>query len=327
MKKVTFTLALTLLSIHEINAQPTINNAELFEIGEIISIQECDTAGIEEGNSGANQVWDFTRLIPISSPITAKILSPEMVNFDALYPNADRVEKWSNGKYVITSNNVHSSRLEAFIDSVTGINIDYTSPMLFAKRPITYLDTYSENFKTDYSFSGYDFKGVGTVEIKADGYGTLTLPNGTFNNVLRVKMHQVEWDTLIQFGSITKFETFTYLWFDVQHSAALLKVNYVHSDIQSKSVSYLVNQMVGMEDAGSSMDFQVFPNPSDGKVYIKTTAKVSYQIFGMDGSLISAGKISNESKEISMMKYPSGVYYVRVTDELGNITTQTLILS
>ena len=165
------------------------------------------------------------------------------------------------------------------------------------------------------------------MEIKADGYGTLTLPNGTFNNVLRVKMHQVEWDTLIQFGSITKFETFTYLWFDVQHSAALLKVNYVHSDIQSKSVSYLVNQMVGMEDAGSSMDFQVFPNPSDGKVYIKTTAKVSYQIFGMDGSLISAGKISNESKEICMMKYPSGVYYVRVTDELGNITTQTLILS
>ena len=325
MNTKTFILGIGLLIFGKLIAQPTITKAELFDIGEKITIQKCDSTGIDEGSSGANQEWDFSGLESTGSATTADIFSPEVLNLNTQYPNADRVEKWSDGKYVITSNTTNSSRLEAFIDSVNGISIQYFNPMLFAKRPITYGDYYSENFTTSYSFSGYDFKGVGIVEIEADGYGELKLPNGIYDNVLRIKMHQVEFDTLIQFGSVTQFETITYLWFDVHHSAALLKINYTITDTESKSVSYLVNQMVGTNDLEQSLELEMFPNPNTGIFFIQTTSDIDYKIFNVNGNVILSGAILKKSQEISLSDYPSGIYYVRIKDKQNNTQTKRII--
>ena len=325
MKTRFFALAIFFIGLHGVVAQPTITNAELFQVGEIIILQECDTSAISEGNKGVNQVWDFSTLIPYGGPITAEIYSPEMLGMETMYPNSDRVEKWSNGKYVVSSNQSDASRLEAFIDSINGFSIRYPSPLLFSKRPISYGDVYQENFTSSYTVGGYDFKGGGSVKIEADAYGTLVLPNGNHQNVLRVKMHQTEVDTLIQFGTTTAFETITYLWFDGISSAALFKINYTISDIPSKSVSYLVNQTVGIKKPLEQLKLEVYPNPFNQNFMIEVESESGYRLYDDNGRLITTGRVSVGESQIGNVQWSSGKYFLEIFTNKGQYRTKIII--
>ena len=59
MNKVVRTLFVCLLPLG-VSAQPVINNAEGYDIGDVINFGNC--AGVDAGPAGAAQVWNFSGL-------------------------------------------------------------------------------------------------------------------------------------------------------------------------------------------------------------------------------------------------------------------------
>jgi hypothetical protein len=224
--------------------QVEIQNAENFSEGTILVFQNCYSENVTVGEAGEKQTWDFSSLIiKESNTTTERMVAPESTKFGELFPKANLVEEYSDGRLVYILKTDAENYLLGFVDTTNNITIKYNDPMLFAKRPLKYGDTITDSFTTEYSVRGLDFKGQGTVTIIADGYGQLVLPNGTYENVLRVKIIQEQTDILIQYSSESKTETVSYVWFDGTHTSSLLKVDETKSThYNNKSVQYLLSE-------------------------------------------------------------------------------------
>lgn len=222
-------------------AQPEVKNAEDFQLGTVLKFQSCDTIGVVAGNSGANQTWDFSKLKQKSDTITEWMVNPSETPYKDKFPTANQVEKYSNGSYVYVNKEKEQSNLLGYVSPY--MTITYPKPVVFAKRPISYQGKFSTDFTNKFNTSGMDFSGGGTATIEADGYGDLVLPNKTYKNVLRVKITQMQTDTIKQYNSTTSMTILTYAWFDGVHTSALFKISYTKSpSFNSKEVEYLLSE-------------------------------------------------------------------------------------
>lgn len=205
-------------------AQPTVTNAEDFTIGTVLTFQKCEPKGINEGKSGANQTWDFSKLVSLPETTTEWMVLPSSTTHGHLFPTANQVEKYSDGSFVYVNKTENENYIVGYVDTTSIYPpTDYPDPMLFAKRPIKYGMVITDEFVMKGSAA------KGTVTIEADAYGTLILPNGTHDNVLRVKITEVHpWFTFS-----------VYVWFDGIHTSALLKID------NQPNVEYLLSETVG----------------------------------------------------------------------------------
>ena len=230
-------LTLPILSV----AQPEIKNAEDFQIGTVLKFRVCDTTGITPGNSGEKQTWDFSKLKQKPDTNTEWMVLPSATPYGDKYPAATQVEKYSDGSYVYVNKTKEQSSLMGYASPNMVMN--YPKPMPFAKRPISYKSKFSDAFTDNFIASGMNFSGSGTVSIEADGYGQLILPNKIYKNVLRVKITQLQSDTLKQYNSLSNMSIITYTWFDETNKSALFKISYTKAmGYNTKEVQYLLSE-------------------------------------------------------------------------------------
>lgn len=246
MEKRFLIIALFLFPI-SLFAQPKIENAENFIDGIVLKFQNCESENVEVGKAGKNKLWDFSNLKIKENDLTIEeMILPQKTAFAEKFPDANLVEKYSDGRMVFMSKMENENHLLGFVDTNSNMIMHYTKPMLFAKRPIKFKDNFNDVYETEFSVKGMEFEGNGTVSIMADGYGTLILPNGKFENVLRVKISQTQTDVMKQYGSQNVTETTTYVWFDENHASALLKIDETKSSYYNdKSVQYLISEAEG----------------------------------------------------------------------------------
>jgi len=224
--------------------QITVNNAEDFTVGTVLVFQHCEAENVSEGKTGENQTWNFSKLkLKKGETTTERMVSPQSTKKWNLFPNSNLVEEYSDGRNVYVSKTETENLLMGYVDTTNDMILKYEDPMLFAKRPFKYGDTITDVFTTEFSVKGMDFKGSGNVTITADGYGKLILPNGKYDNVLRVKIVQHQADTLVQYSSVNTTESITYVWFDNVHTSSLLKINEVKSTYYNdRSIEYLLSE-------------------------------------------------------------------------------------
>jgi len=96
----------------------------------------------------------------------------------------------------------------------------YTNPQQFFSFPMEYGDTLSDEFFAEYNFTmngiAYNYVRYGTTNSKIDAYGTLILPDYTFENTLRLFLtedykDEYRWadgEVLMDFS----YHTETYAW-------------------------------------------------------------------------------------------------------------------
>lgn len=70
----------------------------------------------------------------------------------------------------------------------------------------------------------------------------------------------------------------------------------------------------------NQLELKVFPNPTLGEIYLSTTSssyeEFQYKIFNTQGQIIQQGEInSDETKNISLEKIPTGIYWIQVGNE------------
>lgn len=327
MKTINYFTTLLFLGVGSLGwTQITVNNAELFEVGTKLTFQYCDTSGIAEGGEGANQTWDYSNLGSNGTPVSVEMMAPSSLGMGNQFPNADLVEKWTDGKLIFSKNANQSSKLVGFVDSLNSIVINYKQPMMFATRPIAFGDSIIENFTDEFSANGFDFKGGGTVQLKADGYGTLKLPHRIYQNTLRIKMTQLQTDTLLQFGSVSEFNTVTYLWYDGQNPSALLKINFIYSDSPGKSVSYLMNEPLGVNDIKNSSLVSVYPNPCNGLLKVKSKGKGELLIYNQLGVEVYQKYMNEGTESLDVSTFSKGFYFLKFRDEFNQLGVEQIVI-
>ncbi len=227
-------------------AQPTIKHAEDFSVGAVLKFMNCKSDNVEPGNAGAKQTWDFSKLESLKDTLTEWMVDPTKTPQGDIFPNANLAEKYSNGKYVYLENNGKQSLLAGFVEERSKVFIKYLDPVLICQRPLTFKTIITDKFSEEFTVNNMDFTGAGTATINADGYGTLILPNGKFDNVLRVKITRTQKDTLIQYNNISTTISTSYIWFDETHTSALLKIDATDSgSYKRKEVEYLLSEVKG----------------------------------------------------------------------------------
>jgi len=225
--------------------QNNYQNIENFKPGTTLVFQSCKTDTFETGQPGENAIWDFSYLKPEKDTITERIMVPDALKSANDYPQSTLVEQYSDGSAVYLKTGAHKRYLLGYVSGDSKIKIRYPKPVLLALRPFSYGDSLSEPYTTAYSVNGMDFTGTGMATVEADGFGTLILPNKTYPNTLRIKIIQKQSDMMTQYHSGSETTVITYVWFDKNHSSALLKMTETKSQYHSdKSIEYLLSEMI-----------------------------------------------------------------------------------
>jgi hypothetical protein len=312
-------------------SQPTINNAEDYIPGATYYYYDCQTAGVAPGNAGANITWNFSGLTATSNTVTHSILSPSAVPGSSMFPTANMIEKYSDGRLIYNTKTAGNNFCVGVQDTTSNFTMSFSNSILTCKRPVTYGTMLVDTFENSFTVSGFNFVGKGTSTVSGDGYGTLVLPTKTFSNVLRVKVLQFEKDSMTQFGSVSTSTFVTFMWFDGLNVNPLLSIDSLYSTAPGspdiKTVKYIMNDIntTGIEQYHGQNHFNFYPNPVHDELTIQSDTKAMIEITNSLGETVQQLTTDTRRERIMTENYTPGIYTIICKTETS-ITTYKLVI-
>jgi hypothetical protein len=224
-------------------AQFEINSSFIPVPGNVEKIWNVYAKSLSSGPSGENQKWDFTDLIPLNDSTITTYVNPSFTPYGNNFPlstvASSDLNKSNYSYYKITN-----STYEVLGFGQTMGVLIYSKPMILMQYPLSYLQTFTNDFYGSGSNGGYTLNVNGNFSATCDAYGTISLPSG-ISDVMRIKTVSVYYDTLYFQGSImsANFSTdTTFYWFKKEYKFTIFFISNSFSDGKStKSAGYVVN--------------------------------------------------------------------------------------
>lgn len=333
MKKI-YLLFLSSLCISYTHAQITLTAANNTpSIGDTYTYHTIDGSTINSGGSGANVTWNYSTMVSQSNSAITYV-APSSLSQSASHPlaNAGVNTGGSEGYYYIDGDE-YSSEGTYIPGQVHDV---YTDVREFHKFPITYTNSYNETFSgtsTNLQASQSYPRG-GNITIEADAYGTLIMPYGTVNNVLRIKTTTNYTDTFMGNPIIT-YNDVHYFWFNANTKSHLLAYD---EFTFSSQTTYLANYLdvsdvvTGLgDDFVQNSPLLMYPNPCTDNVNISLAQlyeKASVSIIDITGKTVKTQQFESGVKlqNIAVDDLENGIYFVQLIEN-GNISsTEKLIV-
>jgi hypothetical protein len=292
----------------------TLTQAEYYSIGTSYLYKSCEVEGTAV--LGGNQhTWDMANMDVLQDTIRIDIVDPSTAPQFSAYPQANVVERASDGTWVYTQQSASENRVLGFVASSPAFEIGYQQTQLTMYRPLNLYDTITGIYSHSYSASGYDFNGSGNTLITLDAWGSLILPNGQHDSVVRVKMVQHQSDTMVQWPNVSASSTTTYLWFD------------------DTTASYLYSTL-GLSISEQELSCTIYPNPASSFVRIALDAsllnlELRIQLMDSKGSVVLDERRFTDQAELSLDVpdgLPSGSYVIQLSSPRGTKSSIVQIL-
>jgi hypothetical protein len=210
-----------------------------------------------------------------------------------------------------------------------GTIITYTDPSKILFYPLTYNASETNTFEATF-FSGTNFTRAGTDEVTYDGYGTVITPNGTYNDVIRVVLHQ-EYTDVYQAGTIT-YVVDAYYWYLAGYPDPVVAISEITLDGQPAGSNgfYSTNTSLALLSE-ESKEFEIYPNPATENINFKSLNNLEINEVTIVNSL-GAIMITNSQKNmtindtnINVGNLENGVYFVKITAKNGAILNRKFI--
>lgn len=158
---------------------------------------------VDPGASGENVTWNFSKLTSINDNYEVIYEEPPVLG-DYYILNIVGEERIkisdipANSLYVCTEHNtmyyfqIKENLIHALGHENPVTELAYNPEMISGMYPTYYNSSYKYNYRSNMLYSGtIHSETKGYTEMKADGYGTIILPSGTYTNALRVKHVQI----------------------------------------------------------------------------------------------------------------------------------------
>lgn len=305
MKKISF-LTLALGALFTSKGQQTITGTSPIGYSVTISLATAATASTAPiTTTGAGVSWNCSNL-QSSNPATNLFIStPSLQPFANDYPSSNRNMNVSLGGTLVLNEFfiVHTDSLVKLGGHVAGSPYEiYNNPQLDMKFPFSYgntvVDTYS---KTSYLSNGnVSSTQNGSLTLSYVGYGTLTLPVGTFTNVAMLKK--------VRTNSIGPTTT-AYSW--VTYPGGELLMDYDNNG--SIKVNYVSSISTGISEKNDiEKEIMLYPSITDKTVYIQK-GKGNWKIFIYDVLMRNVGFV--EEQDRFDLIGPKGIYYVELINK------------
>ncbi len=152
----------------------------------------------------------------------------------------------------------------------------------------------------------------GTRNVLADGFGTLVMPNMTYENCLRIKSIVDGTVTTDIFGTVP-FTTVTYSWFQILRNGPILTVKTDLNFFNVEAKYYYENPLIGLEELNQNASFKLFPNPVEDvlNIHNDTVLKInSLKVYDVKGQMILME--SNDFSRINLYNLQTGTYIVKI---------------
>jgi hypothetical protein len=340
MKKITLFCS-TIISL-SLSAQVTLTQSDFPISGSTYILQLSDTAGVMPGASGTGANWNFASSNSNVGTMTDSFKTVSSTPYAGSYPQANLAvhETAPNVDYFIYFNQ-SSSSVDRVGNADTLSVITYYNPATQYLFPMTYgttgTDTYAANYFDVPSGNTIHYHGTGTVN--GDGLGTITLPTGTYTNVLRVHYTRSETDTIFTVSSgnfpVHVTENY-YLWFQNGSYYPIFHLQTTANQFGNGPVSYkkVVGWRAGNSSAGIAENelssISVFPNPASSTIFIHSSAQnipKTISLFDAEGKLIRALNSPMENCEMEASDLSSGIYFILIQFADGKTETKKIQLN
>lgn len=286
-----FELFILMLGISIISsAQPTLTNSMNPTVGESVTSYMADTVGIQQGPAGASVTWDFANLmVDPNNPATIYYVSPAGTPYVSSFPDANLAVSEQGGNYQY--HKAENDKLTNLGYSSDQSNMIYTDPQQMMAYPFTFDSQFNDSFQGTGVSGGLTMENAGSLMCKADAWGTLILPTGTYNNVLRIKTTMVYTSTF--FGITTNITFHSYSWYEGDRHYPLMTLNYITMSVMGnitkvKAITVSDPNSIVPDLFNDKVSFNLFPNPVVSDCYIsvdlKDNSEVTVSIIDMAGS-------------------------------------------
>jgi len=147
---------------------------------------QADTTGISKGASGAGVIWNLAFLDTTTTDTTLYLACAGTPYCDS-FPGSTLAIFEGEGYYLYFIADASEFAISGQGEPDTGAGgggcLYYPVPQSLFNYPTTYGSVYADSFYSDQPV-GHNYS-YGIDSFIADAYGTLILPSGTYNNVLR----------------------------------------------------------------------------------------------------------------------------------------------
>lgn len=309
MKKQITLLSLFISSLIVCSAQPTLTHTGNAPQAGISGTSHLG-AYVSPGSAGANQTWNFGTFSATSTS-AFDLVNPAGTPYASSYPTSTICSSVpSSTSYEYIEDN--GSALFLVGAESPSVSMDYTADeQKFLIYPLTYNGTWTDNYQAA-GDAGLPFTRTGTDTYTADGWGTLTTPNGTYTNVLRVHQSEAFSD---DFGFTTATGTSdTYYWYkEGVHYPLFVTVSAIYNGSPSSN-AYYNDAPSGINEFADILSISVYPTPAHGQLFIhlKNAASAGYDITDLTGRKVLTGALSQQLNTINVQNIAPGNYLLKI---------------
>jgi hypothetical protein len=334
MKKKYYVIVAICLTSLGLMAQPTITySGNAPQIGDTYNFSG-DNGSYDPGPSGANQNWDFSDITPTFSRLETAV-TPESTPFADDFPEA------TIAFHFIGDNESYSyaqiSTTEMLNDGVGfdpgGENeffIHYTDAVKLMQYPFSFSDTYTDTYFSAYNLAELLTHERGNITVTADAWGSVTTPEDTYSNTLRVKSERVYTDSVWMSGIFLYVNTYTqtdYEWYTATSHTPVISIS---NTGDGSSVTYRTDGVGIGEDQAHQSQINIYPNPATNKINVKlpkgTNTDMYIYIFDLQGKQVAQlKKTGNDQFSADISALASGEYVIPIKINSEKYTTTKFI--
>ena len=311
-----FIISCTTLSLETI-AQPSLTHASNSPVvGDKFDLRNSNY--VSPGSAGASQTWNLSAMSTTAAITNYTAVTVASTPSASSYPSAN-VSVIDPSSYIYYNTSTSAWLNYGVISG--GVVFSYSNPETYLNYPFNYTNSFVDAWACTFT-SGLTFYRTGTSTVTADGWGTVTTPAGTFNNVMRVHLKQVYKDSSFSFP-IINYVNDEYLWYRPgTHYPVAAVYSFTTGTSVSTSGAYLNNVLTGISENTSLVNsITVFPNPVSQYLNLscnleagKTTELFIYNGTGQMVKHFSALETSvGENKfKLEVSGLASGIYYLQI---------------
>jgi len=317
-------------------AQPEITQSNMPLVGDHVVIGICSDA-VNPGNEGAMQTWDMSNLTEAEEQFFTYIAPSEGPRSDS-FPAANLCAVSWLDDYSYYNIGTSSLSVEGHVATIdpndTSVFVLNNTEKILG-LPYTYNDNFTDSFDGNIYFSNLGtFSFDGTLDFEADGYGTLVLPNATYQNVVRYHFYREQTNYFGGFpaGTQTK-EQWAWMSEDYRFWLLLMEENWdgfsTTSLIWYDKNPYPVTTSYNFNEASKNA---VYPNPfQTGEQLIIRWSKNEQAILSLqrlDGSIVVKRQISlsNGPNYVSGPDIVAGLYILSIESDSYRLIQKISVL-
>ena len=288
---------------------------------------------VSPGQAGADQAWNLAALGTDSMDVIQLVLPAATANGPS-FP----------GSTVAETGAAASMYWRAAADGMYFVGSDASDLLIvnsdegkYLPFPCTYQTTWSDDVIAAFTSDGFDVFRNGTITGTADGYGTLTMPFGNVNDVLRIHWHEETSDSTEFFVFESVYDS--YLYYAAGQSYPLVQLVSTSITFMGQTTTTEYAQWVDELNTGATgtsgpeHGMDLFPVPVSGTLNISLPEHFSgsplLAITDAEGRTVRGGRnasVTGRRGSIDVVDLAAGMYQLTAVDENGQRATRRFIV-